>query len=201
MTEILKSEIAAAFSSEVEFVKHLDVHKATLKDWQDHMRRVGTDALDAKVKPQDRHVPYPRPAAPLLIEKVIQGGGNYTVKDDTPTPEELLPAQKQTLLKSLNEAQAVALGKVWGSHDKRTLNIHRENSIMAASPTRGIMQRVKDAVLGSKPEMAPEDAQFLADQQERHKRTNDLLLRATQVRSDIEDLTVTTIKSWKNPEL
>lgn len=193
--------------NEHAFVRALDDHKARLKEWQDHMRRVDGDALNDKIHPKDKHAAYPPPVADTLIVAVINDGGSYTIHDDTPTSEERLVEQKEQFTQSLNTAQTEAMTKVV-SPAKRTINSHREQAIMAADVGRvktikskllNLMGYVigKDQVENAR---SPEDAQFMIDQAARREKLHAIVIKGAQARSDIEDLTVDTVKSWKNPE-
>lgn len=212
MISIKKSQL----TSEHALIQALDAHKGMLKDWQDHMRRVASDALNDKVKPIDKHAAYPRPVPDALVELIMQNGGTYTIIDDTPTPEEQLVVQKKALQSSLNTAEFAAFNNVVSSA-KRVLYDHRENVIRQADNDKAeaiVEERstLKAKVLSVfvKPEevskgvediRSPEDTQFLSEQQGRREKLQAINLKAAQARSDIEDLTVVTIKSWKNPEL
>jgi hypothetical protein len=212
MISIKKSVIA----NEHVFVQALDAHKATLKDWQDHMRRVDSDALNAKVKPIDKHAPYPRPIAHPLIELVMQNGGVYTIEDDTPKPptpptaDELLGGQKQELTHQLIIAQQKAINQII-TPAKHAIQLQRAQKIIdeESKKTRTVIQKMIDSAatfVTGKPlydaanERSPEDKKFIEEFTARNEQLQAITTKALQARSDIEDLTVTTIKSWKNPE-
>lgn len=208
MISIKKSRV-----NEYALVKALDVHKATLKDWQDHMRRVDSDALNAKVKPIDKHVAYPRPVADPLVELIMKNGGTYTIEDDTPPPivpprpptaEELLPTQKLDLMAQLNATHVAAINKI-ASPAKQALYVQKVKNIYQSDMDKStsFFKKLVGTIIPSfnvENNRSSEDNKFLEEYKTRNDQLQALQLKAMQAQSDIEDLTVTTIQSWKNPE-
>lgn len=199
MINLKKSQVP----NEYAFVQSLDAHKLRLKEWQDHMRRVDSDALNAKVKPIDKHAPYPRPLAHSLIDQVMQNGGAYQLVDDE-EPIVSLDDQKKRLDSRLIDAYLLAKSKIitQAKHDlqaQRAQDIFQSEANKSFALLKGFIGKVLP-IFDLEKNRSPEDQKFLQEFNDNKKQLRAIDIKMMQARSDIEDLTETTIKSWKNPE-
>lgn len=191
-----------------------------MRSWRDHMGRVSLDASNG-VTGLERHVAYPRPVAPALVDAAVDEDGNadYRIVDDTPSPEETLPLRKQQLLDQVSMAELTAIEKVAPRAKQRWLMFQeqeirgRDLAIVKGIVAKetGMLNAVKKAA-GFKSKSSDEIAKAVNDA--RSGDDQELLARVKAQRAKIEaiqrigakahaeiaDLTVDTIDKWKMPE-
>lgn len=196
-------------------------HAERVRQWRAHMKRVEEDRVKGdKVLPINRHQPYDRPRAPDLVESCVDENGRvaYALEDDG---EEMLRQQKNSLISRVAELEAAAVAAIIPPGRRRLLNL-RESKIAAEDSERakmllerrkkpGFLKKLANSVAGSEEEQfdlaaavaeqrPEEDNLHLARQAERRARIDAIEKIAAQAMHDIEDLTVETIGSWKDPD-
>lgn len=214
-TQIPKSQIWPEYELAVaEFAE-------AMRNWRAHMARVKQDEENG-VQGLDKHIPYPRPIAPELVDRAVDEDGkpDYEIVDDGPTAEQLLAHKKALLLALLHEAERDAQEKIV-PQAKRRLFMLREAAIRNADvelafelkkKKKGRLAKVWDAALGRevdavsidaadiREQRPPKDTEHLDAQDERRKRFNELALQAAEAAAEIDDLTADNVDSWKLPD-
>lgn len=191
-----------------------------MRTWRAHMEKVKRDE-EIGVQGIDRHVPYPRPVAPELVDRAVDEDGkpDYEIVDDGPTAEQILADKKSLLISQIHEAE-IAAGEKIVPYAKRRLFMLREAAIRNADidlavelkkTKKGRLAKVWDAALGREVEsMAVEaadvreqrprkDTEHLDAQDERRRRFEELAMRAAEATAEVGDLTVDNIDDWKVP--
>lgn len=212
MTEkIWKSEVSAISNFDAAVARHA----AFVREHVAHMARVEADRKNG-IKGLAKHQPYPAPIAHPVVARAVDrdGNANYKIEDDGPTPEQELARKKTELIFSLSVAEKSASEAIWPLGKQRR-DILRQSDIRKADEARAldIINRrgvIAKAILGPKDPASvaaevetsrpADDTAFLKDREQLWQKISAVQRIAAQAHADIEDLTVTTIKSWKNPE-
>jgi hypothetical protein len=213
--KIAKSQLPPGFDVMVA------AHAHEMKNWRAHMARVADDEKNG-VTGIDRHVSYPQPEAHPMVAAAVNENDepDYEIVDDGPTPAQIFEAKKAALLNAVSQAEFAAIEAVVPM-GKRRMFAYRETAILAADQQLaaalapappGLLQSLAtkiglvdqepvDIVSDVAAQRAPEDTQFLAEQEERRQKIAAIELAAAQAHHDIEDLTPETIDAWQMPDL
>lgn len=224
---ILQSAIAGI----VDFPAKAAAHAVEMKAWRAHMARVKDDEA-AGVTGIDKHWPLKRPSSHPLVEAAVNENDemDFDLVDDGPTPEQVLRARKDALLRDVIHLEQAALAEL-APFGKRRLLIQREGDILAAHRDRvrrneemahaehaqlvrehhdvGLIKSAASAIGLRKepvmppivaPVMPPDDAGYVAEQAELRRRSEAIARAAAQAQHDIEDLTAETVDAWRAPD-
>lgn len=161
------------------------------------------------------HQPYPAPLAHPLVQSVLDENDepDFEIEDDGPTPEQVLAGKKNELRGRLGLAEQETINAIVPAGKRRSY-AYRENDIRQkdaavaekfqknilkrAASAMGIIDDINTEVTKAR---SSEDAQHLADQEDRRQKIAAIERRAAEVNHSIEDLTLDTIDKWQMPEL
>lgn len=206
MTHTVKKSIATFLGN---FPERVDKFAAELSGWAAHMQRVATDAGNLKLKPEERHAPYPRPTTHPDVEMSVNENfqPDFVIADDGPTEDEALAAKKNELYQLVSAAENAAIDAVEHPAKRRFFGIRRAEIAQAdkkageaaARSKSGLDQDGLDKAI--KKARKKEDAEFLAQSDARQSRIDEIIRAAAKMHHDIEDLTIDTVDSWKMDKL
>jgi hypothetical protein len=198
-----------------DFEAAVYAHAFEMKRWRLHMSKVADDEKN-NVGPIDRHVAHPMPSDHPLVEASVNENdeADYEIVDDGQTPDQVLLVKKRGLISQVSVIEndlienVVPLGK-------RRINNLRENDILQKDAKiaeelsqKGFVATAAGALGLKKPadisaevanRRSAADTQHLADQVDRRSRIEAIQRFAAVLHSDIEDLTIDTIDTWKIP--
>lgn len=163
--------------------------------------RQAMDVYEANVA--TRHQPYKPPEPHQLVAFVLANGGTFEVLNDDPTPAQILAEKKLALIYQITAAEAEAIHAIMPPLGKRRLANMRESDIGIADAERvramplAVQQdsdKLTKAIAKARP---PEDAAHLQVQADLRAKATAINRAATQMMSDVEDLTIENINSWR----
>lgn len=163
--------------------------------------RQAMDVYEANVA--TRHQPYKPPEPHQLVAFVLANGGTFEVLNDDPTPEQILAEKKLVLIHQISSAEAAAVQSVMPPIGKQRAYNLREADIGAADVARankliadGETDPVKlqKAVEKGRP---ADDTAHLRAQADRRTKVDAIIRAASQMMSDVEDLTIENIDAWR----
>lgn len=193
-----------------DFPALVEKHATELSAWTAHMKRVEVDAANPKLRPDEKHAPYPRPTAPADVELSIGEGlaPDFEIEDDGPTPDQILSAKKNALFNAVSAAEAAAIDAVTPLAKRRFLHIReaeirrddlaRQADVLAKNANAGALAPEKLAAAVKKLRCR-EDNDFVAQAQARQARIDAIIRAAAKMHHDIDDLTIDTVNSWTMP--
>lgn len=94
-----------------EIEVQIAAHAHEIRQWNEREKRAAQDAKNPNIPDIERWVTCPKPDAPngWVASAVDENGdANYTIENDDPTPEDLLPLRKDELVAKLRAAEAEA---------------------------------------------------------------------------------------------
>ena len=206
MTHVVKKSVATVLG---DFQGRVDKFASELSAWAAHMQRVATDAGNLKLKPEERHAPYPRPTAHPDVEMSVNENfqADFSIADDGPTEDEVLSAKKNELYSRVSAAEKEAIDAVEHPAKRRFFNIRRAEVAKADKKAAEAAVRSKSNLdqdgldKAIKKARKKEDADFIAQSDARQARIDEIIRAAAKMHHDIEDLTIDTIDSWKMDKL
>jgi hypothetical protein len=210
---ILKSQTFAGFDVAVaQFAKDM-------RDWREQEKKATEHDDKPDIAPIDRWVHRKRPTEDERVMRAVNENdiADFEIIDDSPSPEQILRYKKSRLLADVVEAENAAVSLIVPAGKHRAFAL-RERGIMDSdakviaelmkAPT--LLQKVASTIgLGDpQPDIhaeivkrrPPEDTKFLSDQNDRRHSIQTIVHAATQMHSDIEDLTLDNIDAWKMPD-
>lgn len=176
-----------------------------------------------KVEKNKRHARFPKPIGHPDVEKsiVLQDGhtfvADYEIVDDTPTPDQILRAKKDTLIVAVRGVEQQELEKLLPPVGKRRAIGYRKQDIATSDNDRvrelaikinttddddekkSLLKLMSNAQAYHISERPVDDTVFLAEQKQLDTAHNAVLRWAALVESDIEDLTESDIDAWAMP--
>lgn len=213
--QIPKSQIWPEFELSVaEFAE-------AMRNWRAHMERVKKDE-DEGVEGIEKHVAYPRPVAPEIVDRAVDENGSpdYEIVDDGPSAEHVLAHKKAVLISRIHDAE-VAAGEKILPYAKRRLYMLREAAIRNSDidlavelkkKKKGRLAKVWDAARGIevdaiaieaadiREQRPAADTEHLDAQDERRRKFEELAMRAAEATAEVGDLTAENIDDWKIPD-
>jgi hypothetical protein len=156
-----------------------------------HLEGVAADAANPELKPEERRVAFPGPAADPLIERAAVEG--YEIEGPT------LAEKKAALLDQVHAAERAALERLIPPNKLRHWQF-REQEIRAADhgryPSDGTLT-FADKLAEVDRTRPAEDTAFLADFQSRKDTQQQVMKAAAKLEHDIDDLTEDTVDAFK----
>ena len=169
---------------EIEFDKAVKVYANDMTAWANHINLVRQG--------QAQYYPSPTTHADIMASvradsredgKIVEYIPDYELFDDSPAPpqtEELLLRKKQFLIQRIMEEEVMALKAVDPlSYGKRRLREIRYEDFLAKTTPR-----------------TEEEATFVADHDELKKNIRKIYVIASEMISEVEDLTSENIDQW-----
>lgn len=150
------------------FAEQVAAHKAEIATHARHMEAVARK--DAE--------PYPAPVAAALVEQAAREG--YEIFDDGPTPAQLLRARKDELLAAVTALETAAVAAVVPPGKRRLFAL-----------------QVRDVLAKDEGKRTAADKSALAADVNRADKLAAIERAAAEMHAEIEDLTATTIATWK----
>ena len=205
------SAIAGLGLNVEEFGKRVARFASEFEVWKNHMAEVAAGRAEK----------YPGPTEHELIVKAIavtEGKGRtsaspaFTIVDDTPTADDLLPAKKEHKARALLEIERVErerilpppllVRKINRQINKAlsTRETDEENLLAKIKSTPPSQYKGNEAVvlanLEAKPARTPEDERVLADNARVGERLDKLDTWVANKLAEIHDLTTETVDAW-----
>jgi len=192
------------------FHKAVEAHIAELEAWTKHMVAVvAWDKYKSTLPPGELSSPnapvethkYPPPQTHPHIEASIRmesldDGTNvkftpdYEIFDDGPTPAEILQNKKHDLLVEATTAERVAIHAILPQTKARLLDIRYRDIQAKAEELRTQEEELR----------TQEDLAFIKEHEDKRKQLDEVQRKFAQIQSDIEDLTIENIDSYKLSE-
>jgi hypothetical protein len=172
-----------------DFAQRVLKHAQAMREYNQHLEGVKADAANPDLKPEDRRVAFPPPSADPLVEQAVAEGYEFAGPTLDEKKQALFAEVKRLETEAIERILPVAKRRHW---EFRERDIHAEDRArIAAEP-----QRIEDVESYNRDWRGAEKTEFLAAQQARHAKLQDVMRWAAKHEHDIADLTDETVDQY-----